>query len=153
MEENNEILLKSVSLKKITNENLPDNKKVRNHGIDFIRILAMYGIIINHIIYKKNTLSKFKAFKELKLLHILLFWHNNGFAFISGFIGYKTHKYSNLFYLWIWVCFYSVIIHLFYLKYKSQFVINDRFYYSLFQSFLVDTGFLLHILACIFFCQ
>jgi hypothetical protein len=132
MEEKYEILSKSVSLKNNINENLSKNKKVRNHGIDFIRILAMYGIIINHIIYKKNTLSKFEKFKQLKLLHILLFWHNNGFAFISGFIGYKVHKYSNLFYLWTWVFFYSVVIHLFYLKYKPQIVINDKFYYNLF---------------------
>ena len=132
MEEKYEILSKSVSLEKNINENLSKNKKVRNHGIDFIRILAMYGIIINHIIYKKNTFSKFEKFKQLKLLHILLFWHNNGFAFISGFIGHKVHKYSNLFYLWFWVFFYSVIIHLFYLKYKPQIVINDKFYYNLF---------------------
>jgi surface polysaccharide O-acyltransferase-like enzyme len=132
MEENHCILSKPVLSKYNLNENLKIIKKRRNHGIDFIRIIAMYGIIINHIMYKKNTLSKFKAFKELKLLHILLFWHNNGFAFISGFIGYKTHKYSNLFYLWIWVCFYSVVIHLFYLKYKPQIVIDDKFYYNLF---------------------
>ena len=132
MEENNEILLKPLSVQKNINENLPKNKKIRNHGIDFIRILAMYGIIINHIIYKRKTILKFKKFKQLKLLHILFFWHNNGFIFISGFIGYKTHRYSNLFYLWIWVCFYSVIIHLFYLKYKPQVIINDKFYYNLF---------------------
>lgn len=132
MEEKKEMIFKSLSLRKNMNENLPKNKKVRNHSIDFIRVLAMYGIIINHIIYKKKTKAKFKKFKELKLLHILLFWHNNGFAFISGFIGYKTHKYSNLFYLWFWVCFYSVVIHLFYLKYKPQVVINNKFYYNLF---------------------
>ena len=88
----------------------------------------MYGVIITHIFYNKKILSKFKKFKRLKLLIILLFWHNNGFAFISGFIGYKAYKYSNLFYLWIWVCFYSLAIYLFYLKYRPQFVINDRFY-------------------------
>ena len=92
----------------------------------------MYGVIITHIFYNKKILSKFKKFKRLKLLIILLFWHNNGFAFISGFIGYKTYKYSNLFYLWIWVCFYSVVIYIFYLKYKPQIVIKDKFYYNLF---------------------
>jgi surface polysaccharide O-acyltransferase-like enzyme len=135
MEEKIEILSKSISMEKNMNENLDKNKKVRNPGIDFIRILAMYGIIINHIIYQEKTLSKFKPFKQfkkLKLLHILLFWHNNGFAFISGFIGYKKHKYSNLFYLWSSVFFYSIVIHLFYLKYKPQIIINDKFYYNLF---------------------
>ena len=131
MEENLDILPKSIASKKNMNEKLK-NKKVRNPGIDFIRILAMYGIIINHIIYKSKNKTFINKFKELKLLHVLLFWHNNGFVFISGFIGHKTHKYSNLFYLWIWVCFYSVVIHLFYLKYKPQYVINDKFYYNLF---------------------
>ena len=132
MEKNYKLLLDSGSLKKIKNENFPENKRVRNHGIDFIRILAMYGIIINHLICKKKTLIKFSKFKQLKILHILLFWHNNGFAFISGFIGHKTHKYSNLFYLWIWVFFYSVVIHLLYLIFKPKAVLYYKFYYNLF---------------------
>ena len=117
MEENYEKLLKSVTIKQNINESLTKNK-IRNPGIDFIRIIAIYGIVINHIMYREKTFSKYKQFKKLKLLHILLFWHNNGFIFISGFIGYKSHKYSNLFYLWISVFFYSVIIHIIYLKYK-----------------------------------
>ena len=133
MMEKNEILLEPVFIKENLNKNMPKNKKVRNHGIDFIRILAMYGIIINHIIYKPKTIFKFKKiFKQLKFLHVLFFWHNNAFAFISGFVGHKTHKYSNLLYLWIWVCFYSVIIYLIYLKYKPQIAINDKLIYNLF---------------------
>ena len=131
MDENYEKLLKPVTMKININENL-DKNRVRNHGIDFIRIIAMYGIVVNHIMYGEKTLSKYNKFKQLKLLHILLFWHNNGFIFISGFVGYKAHKYSNLFYLWISVFFYSVIIHLIYLKYKPQIIINDKFYYNLF---------------------
>jgi len=128
MKEYNHIISKSIISKEM-DEKL---KKERNHGIDFIRIIAMYGIVINHIIYFPKTLIKYKKFKELKLLHIFLFWHNNGFAFISGFIGYKKHKYSNLFYLWMCVFFYSVIIHFYYLKYKPQFVRNINLYYNLF---------------------
>ena len=132
MEENQDILIKSELSKENMNENLKKNKTVRNHGIDFIRIIAMYGIVINHIIYIKKTFNKYKKYKELKIFHILLFWHNNGFAFISGFIGYKKYKYSNLFYLWMCVFFYSVIIHFIYLKYKPQYVTNDNLYYNLF---------------------
>ena len=105
MEERHDMLIKSVLSKKNINSNLINKKTTRNHGIDLIRILAMYGIVINHIMYKGKTIIKYKKFKELKILHILLFWHNNGFAFISGFIGYKRHKYSNLFYLWACVFF------------------------------------------------
>ena len=72
-------------------------KKIRNYGIDFVRIIAMYGVVFCHIRNRKETYIKYQHFKELKLLHILLFWHNNGFAFISGFVGHKTFKYSNYF--------------------------------------------------------
>ena len=128
MDRNNE---KSKFLEINTNENIMKNKKKRNHGIDFIRTLAMYGIIFNHIISKKKINLKYSKFKELKLLNVLLFWHNNGYSFISGFVGYKTHKYCNLFYLWICVFFYSVIIYSFYFMYKPQ-SIDDNFYYNLF---------------------
>ena len=126
----NLILLSDISRNEIK-ENLM-KKKIRNHGIDFVRIIAMYGIVFSHIRNRKKTYIKYMKFKELKLLHILLFWHNNGFAFISGFIGHKTYKYSNLLYLWICVCFYSVNFYLLYLNYKPQLAIKDNFYYNLF---------------------
>jgi len=128
MEKNNE---KTKFLEIKRNDNFMKNKTIRNHEIDFIRSLAMYGIIINHIITKNKIYFKYKKFKELGFLNTLVFWHNNGFSFISGFIGYKTNKYSNLFYLWICVFFYSVIIYFFYVYYKPQ-VINDKFYNNLF---------------------
>ena len=132
MEESHCKLLKPIFSKEKMDDNLKKNKKIRNHGIDFIRIIAMYGIVIHHIMHIRKIFFKYQKFKELKLLHIFLFWHNNGFAFISGFIGYKRHKYSNLFYLWIWVFFYSVIIYFYYLKYKPQLARRDKLYYNLF---------------------
>ena len=77
------------------NKNNPKIKKVRNPAIDVIRLICMYGIIINHILYGDvKLLDKFYRYKkELKFLHIISFWHNNGFALISGIIGYKTNKY------------------------------------------------------------
>ena len=120
MDKNNE---KTKLLEIQTKDNYIKNKKIRNHEIDFIRILAMFGIvfktfltffqniyyyfkaIISHIFTKKKIYFKYNKFKELKFLNILVSWHNNGYSFISGFVGYKTNKYSNLFYLWIWVFF------------------------------------------------
>jgi surface polysaccharide O-acyltransferase-like enzyme len=86
---------------------------------------------ISHIITKKKIYLKYRQFKELGFLNTLVFWHNNGYSFISGFVGYKTNKYSNLFYLWICVFFYSVIIYSFYFYYKPK-VIRDQFYNNLF---------------------
>ena len=62
MEENSNILIKSVLSKENMNDKLKKNKIERNHGIYFIRIIAMYGIVINHIIYQKKTINKYKKF-------------------------------------------------------------------------------------------
>lgn len=102
---------------KISNNNKEKIASKRITGIDMIRLLGMYGIIINHILYvegKGGMAKYYKYSKYLKLLHILTFWHNNGFALISGIIGFKTNKYSNLIYLWLMVVFYSIGINLYF---------------------------------------
>lgn len=75
-------------------------KKIRNPGVDFIRMIAMNGIIINHLVYQGNGVQKFRKYeRQIVLLNSLFFWHNNGFTLMSGFVGYKTNKYANLLYL------------------------------------------------------
>lgn len=105
------------------------NKKFRNPGVDIIRLIGMFGIIINHLLYMgdKGGMHKYSKFsKYLKLVHIFIFWHNNGFILISGIVGYKTQKYSNLFYLWLEVVFYSVGINLYFSFFrKSSFLKGD----------------------------
>jgi len=44
-----------------------------------------------------------------------VFYHNNAYGLISGIVGYKSTKYSNLLFLWLYVVFYSVGIR-YYLK-------------------------------------
>ena len=77
----------------------------------------MYGIIIHHLLFlhNKGGFSKFSKYKKyLKLMHIFIFWHNNGFALISGMVGFKSFHYSNLLFLWFIVLFYSVGIDLYF---------------------------------------
>ena len=109
------------------NENIPKTIKVRNPGIDLIRLICMYGIVINHILFwqiKKG--GKYERYsKQLKILDIIFYWHNDGFALISGIVGYKTNKYSNLLYLWLCVFFYSVSIHFYFLKFIRNPIIKD----------------------------
>ena len=50
------------------------------------------------------------SYRKLNLLLIFCFWHVNSFALISGIVGYKTNKYSNIIYLWFYVLFYSLSI-------------------------------------------
>ena len=59
-----------------------------------------------------NAYNRFYRYKR----QLLFLWHNDGFILISGIVGYKTHKYSNLFYLWLTVFFYTVGMNQ-YLKY------------------------------------
>lgn len=105
--------------------NVQNKKKIRNPGIDLMRLIGMYIIVMNHMIFIGNAFKKFnKYYRQLNMLHILTDWHNNGFALLSGVVGYKSHKYSNLFYLWITVLFYSVGIHIFIKNFKKQFIIK-----------------------------
>ena len=91
-------------------------KKIRNPGIDLVRILAMYAIIIHHILVFPRIIYQYNQYKELFLIKISCFWHVSGFALISGYIGYKTNKYSNLLYLWICTSFYALNITYFFTK-------------------------------------
>jgi len=98
--------------------------KARNPSIDFARILSMYAIIIHHILVFGRVYIKYIQFKELILMNISCFWHVSSYALISGYIGYKTNKYSNLLYLWILVFFYSLGITYIFGKYNSKLIIE-----------------------------
>ena len=84
-----------------------------------MRILGMYAIIIDHILIHGKVLKKYKNYKGLYLLLTFCFWHVNSFALISGIVGYKTNKYSNIIYLWLHALFYSLSI-LYYSKFLIQ---------------------------------
>lgn len=96
------------------------NEKSRNPNIDFIRIIGMYAIIIHHLLIHGKAILKYKNYNGLKLLNILFHWHVSSFGITSGLTsglcGSKTFKFSNLFYLYILVVFYSLI---FYFKFNK----------------------------------
>lgn len=84
--------------------------KKRDPGVDLVRILGMWAIIIHHILVHGFVIKKYK-YKILTIMNICSFWHVNSFTLISGVIGYKTNKYSNLMHLWLCVIVYQVGIH------------------------------------------
>ena len=89
-------------------------KNQRNPGIDIIRLIGMYLIVFHHFISFGRLLSKYPIFKkEILFVESFINWHNNSFALISGIVGYKKSRYSNLLYLWFTVFFYSVGIYLY----------------------------------------
>ena len=59
-------------------------------------------------------------------MEILTQWHISNFGIISGIVGFKTNKYSNLLYLYLCVLFYSLMIHYLVNKYYK----NKFYYYS-----------------------
>jgi len=105
--------------KKITNsEFLPKPIRVRNPGVDLGRILGMLGIIIHHILLHGKGFHKYRQYKDLYKLNTAIFWHVSTYIFISGYIGYKSTKYSNVLYLWFCVLFYSIAIIKYFTLYK-----------------------------------
>ena len=114
MEERKKISKQHIYKRKIDKSNrlkLNLNNKIRNPGIDFLRILGMIDIGTFHIIQKAKKFNKY--YKYLKLTEVLTKWHISTFGVISGIVGYKSHKYSNLLYLWLSAVFYSLLNHFF----------------------------------------
>ena len=100
--------------------------KKRKAGIDLIRIVTMIGIVYTHVLHQGKGIYKYNKYKkQLKNTDTYIFWHVNTYALISGIIGNKSTKYSNLLYIWLCVVFYSVIIHYYYLKYKHDEDVKD----------------------------
>jgi len=106
--------------------------KIRNPGIDFVRILSMYAIIIHHILIHTDIYKKYSQYRELKLMNMLTFWHVSSYGLISGYVGYKTNKYSNLLYLMIWTLFYSCSLTYYINKYNPQFNTRKLMYKDFF---------------------
>ena len=114
------------------NNNTIQKVKVRNPGVDFARIISMYAIIIHHIIIHGGLFNKYYQYKELILMNISSYWHVSCYALISGYIGYKSNKYSNLLYLSLCTIFYSSIITYFVNKYRPKFYTRKLIYKDFF---------------------
>ena len=91
--------------KLILKEDLNPKKKGRNAGIDLLRILGMLDIVVCHTIIDSNIYNRYsKYFNQIKYMEVFTNWHISTFGIISGIVGfrnYKTLKYSNLLYLWL----------------------------------------------------
>ena len=110
-----------------------NNVKKRNPGVDLARLIAMFFIIFNHYIYFGEAFKKYPQYNKYLLpMHNLTDWNNNCFALISGIVGYKTNKYSNLMYLWVMVFFYSVGIHMFIKIFIKKYIIKHDISIDLF---------------------
>ncbi len=89
--------------------------KEREYGIDLLRIISMFMVVVLHVLGVSGVLKNpsqltFKG-EILWGIEISCLCAVNVFALISGYIGYsRKHKYSNIIYLSILVAFYAITI-------------------------------------------
>ena len=93
------------------------NKIARNHGIDLLRILSMFGVILLHILNHGGVLHLTHSparFSTVWFLEALSDPAVNCFMLISGYVGYRGEKafpkIKNLLSLLFTVLFYSITI-------------------------------------------
>ena len=85
----------------------------RDYGIDLLRMFSMVNIIILHINLYSGQLNKLPINKTIWHLEAMSYCAVDCFGLISGIVGYKKYKFSNLIYIWINASFYSSIISLY----------------------------------------
>lgn len=88
-------------------------KNRRNYGIDALRIVSMFMVVVLHVLERGGILANVQdlAIKAemFWLIEILCFGCVNCYALISGYVGIEANnKYSNIIYLWIQTLFFSV---------------------------------------------
>ncbi len=86
----------------------------RNYGIDFLRILSMFFVLLLHILLHGGILLNLEKFSLgyniAWFVEICAYCAVNCYALISGFIGIGTkHKYSNIINLYFQTAFYAVL--------------------------------------------
>ena len=107
-------------------KNIIKIKKERNYGIDLLRIFSMINIINLHInLFSRQLYLGYSSLKYKSIWRLEVFSYSavNCFGLISGIVGYRKYKFSNLIYLWLTVFFYSISIssYLFFVKSQIKF--------------------------------
>lgn len=96
-------------------KSLVREEKGRNHGIDLLRIISMFMVVVLHVLGQGGILhhtSPLTFIGELLWgIEIACYCAVNIFAIISGYVGLNAkHKYSNLIYLSLQLIFYAVLV-------------------------------------------
>ena len=94
--------------------------KRRNYGIDLLRIVAMYMIVLYHCLLLGGVINKATQigigsinYDISWLLDTLCYCAVNCYALISGYVGVKSKfKLQNIIKLWFQVLFYSVVLNI-----------------------------------------
>lgn len=89
--------------------------KERNYGIDLLRIVSMFMVVVLHVLghggILEVTLGLTIKGEVAWFIEIACYCAVNCYALISGYIAYKSRqKWRNFIYLWLQVFFYCFII-------------------------------------------
>ena len=90
----------------------------RNFGIDALRLVAMYMIVLLHVLKHGGILQHATglSFAVVWLLETVAICAVNCYAMISGYVGFeeeeRQYRYYKFSVLWLSVCFYSIIFSL-----------------------------------------
>ena len=105
----------------IIDKEKPKVNNRRIHGLDLLRIVSVINIIEIHI-NKFGRLLNIKPndsrYKTIWNLEAIGYGAVDTFGLISGIVGYKRYKFSNLMIIWLQISFYSslISIYLYFLK-------------------------------------
>lgn len=85
----------------------------RNYGIDLLRMIAMFMVVILHVLGQGgilNTVSSLSLNYEIAwFLEISAYCAVNCYALISGYVGINSKfKFTNIIILWLQVVFYTL---------------------------------------------
>ena len=104
-----------VSISEASQDDLrnPGNNSGRNYGIDALRMLAMFMIVILHVLKQGGVLDGARAlspqYEAAWLLETAAFCAVNCYGIISGYVGVDgKYRFSNIALLWLRVVFYTL---------------------------------------------
>lgn len=89
-------------------------RKERNLGIELLRIVSMFAIVILHVLGQGGILSSLESgsqrYEVCWFLEILCYFGVTTYALISGFVGYEgNYRVTNIVYIHCQVLFYTVL--------------------------------------------
>ncbi|EHI70896.1 acyltransferase [Streptococcus ictaluri] len=93
-------------------------KRRHHYGLDLLRIISMFMIVITHVLGKDGLRSSVEGQTDAYFImtwsiQVLVYGAVNCYALISGYVGIgSTYKYSKLVSIWVQVFFYSFSITL-----------------------------------------
>ena len=84
-------------------------------GVDFLRLVCMYMIVVHHILFHGGILYQAEpgstSYCFAWMLNTLCYCSVNAFGIISGLVGYKSrHSTKGMMALWLAVFFWSLLV-------------------------------------------